>query len=69
MRIVSEFTRGLLSKVIRRIVRRKTGYDVDIQLNRIDTTIVNGKTHIHLDLDAELEKEELLKLLKGIGLE
>ena len=27
-----------------------------------------GKTHVHLDVDAELEKEELVKILKKIGL-
>lgn len=68
LRIVSGFTRGLISKLIRMTLRKKVGCDADIQLHAMDVTVIDGKTHIHLDLDAELEKEELLKLLKNIGL-
>lgn len=68
MRIVSKFTRGIISKTLKMVVHKKTGYNVDIQLNEITTTINDGKTHLHLDVDAELEKDELIKILKSIGL-
>lgn len=68
MRIVSKFTRGIISKELKMVVHKKTGYNVDIQLNEITTTINDGKTHLHLDVDAELEKDELIKILKSIGL-
>lgn len=68
MRIVSKFTRGIISKALKRVVYKKTGYNVDIQLNEITTTINDGKTHLHLDVDAELEKDELIRILKSIGL-
>lgn len=68
MRIVSKFTRGIVSKILKTVIHKKTGYDVDIQLNEITTTISDGKTHLHLDVDAELNKEELMKILKSIGL-
>lgn len=56
MRIVSKFTRGIISKAIKMIIRKKTGYNIDIQLNEAITTISDGKTHLHLDVDAELDK-------------
>lgn len=68
MKIVSGFTRGIISKLVRMALRKKIGYDIDIQLNNIKATVVDGKTHVHLDVDAELEKEELVKILKHIGL-
>lgn len=68
MRIVSKFTRGIISKAIKMLIRKKTGYDVDIQLNEAITTISDGKTHLHLDIDAELDKNELMNILKSIGL-
>ena len=68
MRIVSKFTKGIISKALKMVVNKKTGYNVDIQLNEITTTINDGKTHLHLDVDAELEKDELIKILKSIGL-
>lgn len=68
MKIVSKFTRGIISKAVRMIVHKKTGYDIDIQLNNVAVTIVDGKAHLHLDVDAELDKDELAKVLKSIGL-
>ena len=62
MRIVSKFTRGIISKAVKMVVHKKTGYDVDIQLNEVTTIITDGKTHLHLDVDAYLE------ILKSIGL-
>ena len=58
MRLESKFTTGLVSKIARTVVR----------LNRLRTTVVDEKTHVHLDVDLELTKEELDKLLKSIGL-
>lgn len=68
MRIVSKFTRGIISKALKMVVRKKSGYNVDIQVNEITTTINDGKTHLHVDVDAEFEKDELIKILKSIGL-
>lgn len=68
MRIVSKFTRGIISKAIKMIIRKKTGYNIDIQLNEAVTTVSYGKAHLHLDVDAELNKDELMSILKSIGL-
>lgn len=68
MRIVSKFTRGIISKAVKMVVHKKMGYDVDIQLNELTTTITDGKAHLHLDIDADLERDELIKILKSIGL-
>lgn len=68
MKIVSKFTTNMISKLVKMVLRKKLGYNVDIQLNEIKTTITDGKTHVHLDVDAELEKEELIRILKKIGL-
>lgn len=68
MKIVSKFATNMISKLVKMVLRKKLGYDIDIQLNEIKTTITDGKTHVHLDVDAELEKDELVKILKKIGL-
>lgn len=68
MRIVSKFTTGMISKLLKLTLRKKLGYDIDIRLNEVTAKVDNGKTHIHLDVDAELEKDELTKILKNVGL-
>ena len=66
MKIVSKFTTGIVSKLAEVALRKKL--DADITLNEVQVTVVDGKTHIHLNLDAELGKEELTKILKNIGI-
>jgi len=69
MKIVSSFTKGMIAKIIKRVLKNKLGYNVDVQLNEFNTTIKDGEVHAHISLDANLEKIELLKLLTAIGLQ
>lgn len=68
MRIESKFTTMIASKLAEKVVRDKLGYDVDIRLNRLRTTVMEEKMHVELNLDLALTKEELNKLLKSIGI-
>ena len=68
MKIGSKFTTGIISKLVSMVIRKKLGYDVQLKLNEVTATVNDGKTHIHLDVDAELTKEELNKILASIGL-
>lgn len=68
MKLASKFTRGIVSKLLNKVIKKNTGYDINIQLNEVTATMTDGKTHLHMDIDAEISKEELIKLLKSIGL-
>ena len=65
MKIQSAWTTGVISKVIRTILRKKIGYDIDIQINSIKVNIVDGKASIHIDTDAKIETNELMKIIKN----
>ena len=68
MKIGSKFTTSIISKLASLAIRKKFGYDVKLNLNEVKATVVDGKTHVHLAIDADLEKHELTKILKSIGL-
>lgn len=68
MKLESKPIRGLASKVIRLFIRKKTGYDVEVNLGEFRTTVIDGKAHVHLNVDFELNKDELDKLIKSISL-
>lgn len=68
MKISSKFTRMLLSKLIRGVLHKKLGYNVDIQLNEFNASISDEKAHVHVSIDGDMSKEELMRILKGIGL-
>lgn len=69
MKIVSKFTRNVISKLVKMMLHKKLGYNIGILLNEMNVTITDGKAHVHLNVDAELEKDELVKILKNIGLD
>lgn len=67
MKIGSKFVTSVISKVVKGLLKKKFEYDVDIQLNELNITFTDGKAHVHLNADAELNKDELMKILKNIG--
>lgn len=66
MKITSGFTRGIVSKLISKSLSKKLGYDINVQVNGLEATVVDGKTSVHLDADFEIGKDELTKILKNI---
>lgn len=69
MKISSKFLRGVVSKLIKEIIKRKVGYDVDIQLDELMVTVDEGKAHFRINVGADISKDEFTKIIKEIGLE
>ena len=67
MNIISKFTTAIVSKVAKVVIKKKLGVDMDIWLKDMKITVNDGNTHAHLDIDVELSKDELKKLLKESG--
>lgn len=68
MKIGSKLMKNLIAKLVKRAVKKKVGYEVDIQLNEMTAAVTDGTAHIHLSVDAEMGKDELTKILKTVGL-
>jgi hypothetical protein len=67
MNISSNFMRAIVSKIIKRTVKKK-GYDAEIKLNEFTAKFENGEATVHMSIDATMNQKELLKLLKEVGL-
>lgn len=68
LKILSGFTNTILSKLVRMLIRKKLGYDIDIQLQEVKATVSDDKAKVHLNLNAEMSKDELTKIMKKIGI-
>lgn len=66
LNIVSGFTRTIVSKMVGKILKTKTGSDIDIRFNHIRATIVEDRACIHVDLDADISKSDLMNLMKNL---
>ena len=66
LNLSSKFIRGIVTKLITKAIYKKTGYKIEVELNSINVEVINGKAHIHADVDAEIDNEELMKIVKTI---
>lgn len=69
LKLSTKFMRGIVAKLISKVVSSKFGYDVDILINEIEFRCEEGKTKLHIDLDTELTNDEFKKIVKTIGLD
>jgi hypothetical protein len=64
---------GLMKTVVTKMVSKKIsekfGYKINVDLNEIGITSVDGKVRLHLDANADMANSEFAKLLKTVGLD
>lgn len=69
VKLTTKFMRGIVSKLISRMVYKKFGYKVDIQLNDLDINFVDGETKINTNVEVKLDSKEFTKIIKSVGLD
>lgn len=69
MRIQSAFLRSVIAQAISKTARKQGYKSTAVKLNDIFAVYseTEKKVHLHLDIDAELSKEDLMALLKQAG--
>lgn len=64
MNIKSKLITGLLSVVLQKLIKKKLGTDITLQINGADIYDVDeGAVGVHLDMDALIDRTELQKLV------
>lgn len=66
IKLSSGLMKGLVSKILSKIIFKQTGYHIDIQLNEIVIKMDGDKANIHADLDGTMDKEEVVLLAKSL---
>lgn len=62
----TKFMRGLIAKIIRKMIFKQVGYQVEINLNELEVSYIDGKAHVHTSVDLSMENEEFMKLIKSV---
>ena len=61
----TKLMRGLIAKLLKKVIRDKTGYSIDIMLNQITISHTeNGKIDVRVDMNAEIDEKEFLKITR-----
>ena len=64
MNIKSKLITGLLSVVLQKLIKKKLGTDITLEINGVDIYDVDeSAVGVHLDMDALIDRTELQKLV------
>jgi hypothetical protein len=69
LKLSTKFMRSIVANLISKSLYKKMGYNIDILLNEIEVKNEDGKIHLHIDADAEVDNSEFVKILKSIGMD
>lgn len=69
IKLSTKFMRNFIAKLISKIVYKKLGYKIDVQLNDLDINLNNGNASIKLNAEACLKYEELIKIINSVNLD
>ena len=61
--------RGIVAKLLSKLIYKKFGYEVKIKLNEIDLSVIDGETKIAADIELSADSKEFMKLIKEVGLD
>lgn len=65
-KITSKVVKDILNSFLTKIIKKKYGYDIDIQINDLDLRVVGGKVLLQLDANAEMTQDEFTKISKKL---
>ena len=65
----TKFMRGIISKLISKSIKSKTGYEIGIQFDELNASFENGEITVKANLEAKMSKDEFVKILKSQGLD
>lgn len=61
----TKFMRGIVTKIIARAIFKKTGYHVDIDLHEISAEVIDGRVHLHTNVYAAINTDDLVNIIKS----
>ena len=68
LKIGSKFMKGAISGMVRKMIKKNFGYDVNVRIEGLNVTLTDGKAHVHLNADAEINNDDITKILTAIGM-
>lgn len=69
IKLSTKLMRGFVSKLLARMIYKKTGYKVDIHVNDLDVKVIDGEANVAANLEVKINNDEFLKIIKSIGLD
>lgn len=69
LKLSTKFMRGMLSKLLSKMIYKKFGYKIDIQLNDLIVKYNDGRARLYVDADVDIDGDEFMNIMKSVGLD
>lgn len=69
LKLTTRFMRNIVSKLITKTIYKKYGYKIDIHINDLDVSFIDGDTNVNANVEIKMNNEEFVKVIKSIGLD
>lgn len=69
LKLSTKFMRGMISKLLSKMIYTKFGYKIDIQLNDLIVKYNDGRARLYVDADVDIDGEEFMNIMKSVGLD
>lgn len=66
MKLCTKFMRNLLAGYISRVLYKKLGYEIGVDIEEVSIETVDGKVKVHLNVDADMKNEEFMRIVKRL---
>ena len=64
LNLQTKLMRGLASKALEAVIRKKVGYNVVLDISKIQVTVSDDNAHLSLALDADMDISEFEKITR-----
>lgn len=66
LRLSTKWMRSLVSKLLVKVIYKKFGVKINLQINELDLSSINGNTTVKAGVEIKLNNEEFMKLMNQI---
>ena len=66
IKLSTSFMKGIIAKIIKSVISKKLGFEVELEINEIDVKFDGGKVRLHADIDGEMNKDEFVKIINPL---
>ena len=68
-KLSTKFMRNIVSKLLAKAIYKKYGYKVNIQLNDLNVSFIDGDTKVSTNVEVTMDSKEFGKVIKTLGLD
>ena len=69
IKLRTKFIKKIVSKLLSKAIQSKLGYKINVQIRDLDAELNNGEITLNVNLEAKMDEQEFMKILKSEDLD